>query len=172
MRDNERGQPDAERHDEDEKMIKQRDLKLEGEDMIGGTTKKQTLNLGRERVRGRYVHLGQVCEVLMAELGTKLGTELGIPSTPLKDLEEAIQQQVQAKYCNVPKEVVMDVFRALDVCYHLAGIPPPAGRFRFGERTKRFPHSVEWLEKLREPGALKDAGLNPEAEERLRSLGV
>ena len=166
MRDNERGQPDAERHDEDEKMIKQRDLKLEGEDMIGG------LNLGRERVRGRYVHRGQVCEVLMAELGTKLGTELGIPSTPLKDLEKAIQQQVQAKYCNVPKEVVMDVFRALDVCYHLAGIPPPAGRFPCTERTKRFPHSSEWLEKLRVPGALKDARLDPEAEKRLKSLGV
>ena len=173
VRDNERGQPDAEWHDEDEKMIKTRELKLEGEDMIGWG--------GRKRVRGRYVHQGQVCEVLMeylrefqanAELGIPSDAELGIPSKPLKDLLAYMLGQVEAKYCNIPKQVVMDVFRALDVCYHLADIPLPAGRFPFNEQSTRFPHSEKWLEKLREPGALSDARLTPEAEERLKRLGV
>ena len=67
------------------------------------------------------MHQGQVCEVLIGFLLKEPTLENA--ETSLK----RIQEQVQAEYCNITNEVVIDAFRALDLCYHLFGIPRPAG---------------------------------------------
>ena len=112
--------------------------------------------------RGCYVHQGQVCEVLMGFLLKEPTLENA--ETSLK----SIQEQVQAEYCNITNEVVMDAFRALDLCYYLYGIPRPAG-----STNVRFDKHLcleKWLRGLSEPHALSGAHLTLEAEERLAQL--
>ena len=87
-----------------------------------------------DRRRRRYVHQGEVLEVLMGFLRE----QPTLANLPFR-LEHAgksladIKRKVEAKYCNIPDEVIQDLFRALDLCYYLSGIRNlrPAGAVAF-----------------------------------------
>jgi hypothetical protein len=111
----------------------------------GATTWEKPAALCRRR---RYVHQGEVFEVLMGFLREQPTQEneplrLQHAGASLKD----IQRKVETIYCNITDEVIKDLFRALDLCYYLFDIPRPAGSITFDSHPDLKP--VKKLDFLR-----------------------
>jgi hypothetical protein len=106
-----------------------RDLKAEPEQAAGAEGQNFVLTGKKNKAgssRGRYVHQEEVFAVLIGFLRK----EPTRPDTSLqhagKSLKEITAKQ-RKEYCNIPDEVIKDLFRALDLCYHLFGIQRPPG---------------------------------------------
>jgi hypothetical protein len=128
---------------------------------LAGLHTAQDVVLLVDRGGRRYVHQGEVFEVLMAAL---------LEADNMKKLKEKVDKEC----CNITNVVVDDFLRALDVCYYLAGVSAPAGNMRFEclcppPCHKAYMQSKYLQNVLR---SLPDADLTETAAERLKDLSA
>jgi len=133
---------------------------------LAGLHTAQDVVLLVDRGGRRYVHQGEVFEVLMAAL---------LEADNMKKLKEKVDKEC----CNITNVVVDDFLRALDVCYHLAGPPvvsAPAGNMRFECVRPPPDHKAymqsENLQKVfpKVKRSLPDADLNETAAKRFKDF--